>query len=349
MAERERIAIYAVLAALLLLVAISLALATHRQTSRLGACRSILLQGGRDACLSNLAQSSGNASVCGYSSGSSADYCYEAVATQLSEPAVCTNISSAQGAYSCVVGIANATGSYGDCAYLNGTYEHDCVDYMAVKLRSPEICTNIRNSTAESVCSSGIYFGLAKNASDSAYCSLVSDTANKQYVLGILTISDMLGRMYGNLTSINNLNPAEYIGGNASYSARDLCNFAVATEGVPSACGRISNATLGSICTSSMQYADSGIVNSTQGASPPSSICDSYTGVTRDACMAMLATAQAVGSGNVTVCDGIGNLSLRYGCYASMARAYNSTSYCGNIVNASANEACVQDINYNFT
>lgn len=348
--ERERIKVYlAVAAVLVVLAVISLLLVPHPSNSLEG-CREIVLQQNRDSCLEYLASSTRNATVCSYIASPYSDYCYAEVAELSSNPGECRMISNYNQTYSCVVQIANSTDSYGDCGYLNGSYRSYCIESLALKLDNATACSSIANATEAGVCASAVYFGRARSAVNATYCSLVSNTSESQVVTRILSLSERMAGAVSNFSfGFGNINPTEYMElGNSTFAARDLCYLTVATSGEPLACRSISNGTLESICNSSA-YAAAPVSNLTENYTMASKVCSGYTGKNLTSCNALISITQAISSRNATVCTGIGNLSFRYQCYETLARAYNDTGYCGYISNATANQACVQDINYNVT
>ncbi len=344
----ERIRIYALIAAAFVVIAAASVLLAPQRAGALQRCRNIIMQQNKDSCLSYLASQTRNVSVCGYMSRQSADYCYADVAKLTSNASACTMISNQSETYGCVFGIANSTGSYSTCSYLKGEQREYCIEEVATELGNVTACSSLNSSGAQ-VCTSAIYLGMAKSGENATYCAQVSNNTDQGSVASILALSGAYAGSSANMTLESALNPVEYLQGNGyGFSARDLCYITVASSARnPAACAMISNTTLEGICNQSTYGPARPNLN--QSSALPSTLCSQYAGQNYSSCNDIMAITEAVSTGNASFCASINYSQHRYLCYAAMARDYNSTSYCGYISNSSANQECIQNINYNMT
>ncbi len=345
---RERTVVYALVALVLVAIAAASLILVPRGSGTLQSCRNIVMRQNRDSCLSYLASETKNVSVCRYVSPASSDYCYASVARLTENASVCTMISGQNETYDCVFGIANATGAYATCSYLGGSQKAYCIEHLAESLGNVTACSTLNSSDAQ-ICSSAIYFDRASSGDNATYCALVSNTTDQNITASILALSGAFAGPSGNMTLGLALGGAGYLqnGGNG-FAVRDLCYMEVATAlKSPAECARISNATLLSACNQSAY--GGAVANFTGNGTLPSSFCSQYVGQNVSSCNNIISITEAISTKNASYCADINYTLSRYQCYAAMARAYNSTSYCGYISNSSANQECVQNINYNVT
>ena len=349
--NNQKIAAYVVAAAVLVVIAVVVNLHTNGGGSTLKGCGSIILQQDRNTCLTSLASSSDNTSVCRVVSQDGRDYCYSEVAQIDRNPQACMGLSSQNMTYECILGVANATKEFGTCRYLNGSMADSCIGTLAAATGNATACGTISNAENSSVCYSGVYLSEARLSGRGYYCAMVSNTSTAPDVSNIIYLGE-LGSAPGNYSNSQSFvqSPLVYLSAyNISYSARDYCYTEVASDTRNATdCAMVSNSIVRGICnqTSASQAVQGNIsINS----STISSACSTYAGENLTTCQDILSIGEAVSSRNVSVCKSISETTYQYECYAALAKAYNESSFCGYISNSTANQACLQDIYYNIT
>ncbi len=350
--RREKLTIYAIAVAALLVVALLAVALEPRPSNGLSRCMDIVLSQNRYSCLYALAASTGNASVCGGIAPASSDYCYAEVALATRNTAACSGISTSAGKYQCVEMVANASDSYVACGALNGSQESGCIEALALKLDSVVGCSGIPNATDALVCANAVNIANARSTGNPGYCAGVSDTANQSFVYGVVTLSGEVHANASQSAGLSFIDPVQYLeNAGEAYSARDLCYLsATSTSGNTSSCSSIANASLQGLCVAYKQAAAPSPANlSSANVTSLRGVCSQYTGADLQSCYALTDVISAVSGRNASVCSGINGTADQNQCYYALARAYNDTAYCGYIQNSTYNQACVQDINYNFT
>jgi len=347
--DREKTIIYGSVAGALVVAAVAFVLLVPH-SGGLAGCRAIALQGNRYSCLYSLAVSSGNASACSYIQGGGADDCYMQVALQTMNPSTCNSLSSYNYTYDCVSEIANRSDSYATCGYLNGTSRDSCIIQLALKLDNASACSSVSAGFESQVCSSAVYFAEAKAGGNATYCGMVYNTTNQTEASAVISLAEQrnigLANFSLGFSPLADIQSPEGIPYN--YSLRDICYLTVAYGATDnSTCGLISNSSLKGLCDSYFYSGPAPELN----ASPATidSVCSGYSGANLSTCESVLRISVAISTVNASVCSQISNTSFEYQCYLGLARETNETSYCGYIDNASADAACVQDINYNVT
>ncbi len=353
------------------------------QSHGIKACLGIALSGYRDTCISNLAYSSENATLCSYlDTSQGTDQCLYSIAINTSNSSTCLGINNQESRSTCVYTVASKTGAYTACYKLNGTnasYEYQCLSNMASELHDPSICSGIGSTYSHSVCMSAAELRYVYATSNATACMSVSNSTNPETVNSIATYSGIYSygtsSNAGSNTIINSNfeTPLSYVQflSNVTYSARDLCYLYVSYKlGKPEYCNYIVNQTLSGLCSDFIQSAPgnstaslgtSGITTVSEN-SLGSSIIPNLTGlnysqisaglcenatVSVPGCATIITIFKAIGTKNVSVCRTLQS-QAQYTCFAAMAQAYVNSSYCTYINNASLNSACLQNI-YNNT
>ncbi len=349
--NNARIAAYVVVAAMLVVIGVVVNIHAAGGSSTVRKCSSIILQQDRNACLTSLASSSNNASVCGMVSQSGKDYCYSEVAQADRNPRACTYLSSNNMTYECILEVANATRGYGACRYLNGSMESSCIETLAAITGNSTACGTISNGENSTVCYSGVYLSEAKRSGHAYYCTMVSNTSTVPEVSNIVYLGE-IGAANASYSGVGTpgQGPSVYLSEyNISYSAKDYCYAEIASDtGNATDCAMVSNSIVRGICnqTSGTQTAQSNIqINS----STISSACGTYSGENFTTCQGILQIGEAISSKNASNCGSISETIYKYECYAALAKAYNDSSFCGYISNSTASQACMQDIYYNYS
>lgn len=348
--EKEKIVIYGTIALVLIALALTFTFVLPHASSSLARCNEILLSQDKSSCLFSLALSSQNATVCSYINDGSQNSCYMQVALETLEPETCTYASNYNYVYSCIDEIANKTDSYAACNYLKAPYAGNCIEELAIRFANATACSALSNPIQSDVCSSGIYLALAISGKNQSYCAKIYNTTNQTVVSQIVSLS---GERPGSSSSLGlgGLGQTAILeSGGFSYSSRDYCYFSVASlSGDNSSCAKLANSTLRSLCDAYSYKTAPTASNSLANAASLATLCKSYTGSNLTSCEEIASLDEALSARNATFCSQIVGTSEQYQCYASLARAYNDTAYCGYIPNATANQACVEDIYYNVT
>lgn len=302
-------------------------------------CTSFPLANSRYECLSNLAASTLNASVCGQlpvQGTYSSDSCYSEVARKTDDSATCRSIVNATSGYACTEAVAAATGNYSLCAGIGEPYASKCYQAIATRLGAPSLCNAIGNATSAEECSSVIYIGKMLRQNDSGYCANVTDVANESvanYVIANVT--------YGLGSALSNSSAAfeslAFMPG-LTYTARDFC-YNIAAEKLDNAslCADISAAYAAGYCRS--QLGAVAVANVTASNYTQSIALCSKFGAVSQTCVQAVELAQAIATDNASECAQLGSLSDS--CYSSIAAKYNDTGACGSISNASARATCL--------
>ena len=329
-----RLRIYAAAAALLVVMALlSFLIVPHGSGASL--CMSYLLDNNKYSCLTNLAVSSQNASVCArlpeqgaYPAGS----CYSQVAQRSDNASVCGKIANATDDYACVYAVAVATDNYSLCSGMGKPYAGRCADEIAVLLGRPSLCA-AGNATSAEECSSIIYVNRMLRNGSAGYCANVSAAADEN--VANYVISNVTYGLGSALSNVSTYFLSLSFMPNATYSARDFC-YDLAAEKLHDAalCQDIVNGRVASECGSQFEAAQS---NSTINNTQLWAIC-SQLGSGSQACQA-LRMAQALYTDNASECGSLVSLSVT--CYSHLAAEYNNTAYCRYIANESAESACL--------
>jgi len=373
--EDARLRLYAVVAGVLAIIAITVVLLQGGgQHSGISGCTSIVLSTYRDSCITKLAYSSENAAMCSYlSSTGASDTCMYNIAVNTSNASICSGIYDPSTRYSCVYDIANTSGSYQLCYRLNSSSENECLTSLATRLSTPSICGNITNYTALTICESSAELSSVRATSNALTCGLVSNSTNPATVNGIALYSGVYGYSTGPVSQGNYsigssyespLNIVQFLP-NATYSARDLCYLYVSYRlADPAYCSEIPNSTVQGLCIDVQSSPTSLTTNSLNGSlgsitvnglsvnitslnySQLSSIICANASLAGPGCNSIFKIYEAIQTRNATICATLQNYTV-YSCYSALAQAYANESYCGYIKNATLNSACIEDIYYN--
>ncbi len=368
--ESKRLRLYAAIALILAVVAITtVLLQSQGQQHGIKNCLGIVLSNYRYSCISSLAQSTGNATLCSYmGKGSASDSCVYNIALNTSNASVCTEISTAGGQDSCIYAVANKTDSYALCSKLNSTAETSCLSHFASRLANVSLCNGIENSTADSICVSAAEISSVYMTSNALECALVSNSTTVATVNSIALYSGV----YDYNTSAKVQNSSSLVLGvqsplgymqflpNVTYSARDLCYLYISYKSNNSAyCSEISNSTILGLCTGFLQQnattrnttktvnvSSSSAANSIMNYTQISAVVCANSTLSVQECNSLVVISEAVKTRNASVCTALGGLS-GYSCYGALAKVYDNASYCAYITNTSFNSACVQNVYYN--
>ncbi len=361
---------YGIIALALVVVAVVLTFA-HGGGAGVGQCNGILLSSYRYGCLGALAISSNNYTLCSGLPSQYSDACFTAIAQNTENQTLCNRLSTPQGSYNCAYGIANETGSYSACTSLSGGSEDNCLTSIGVAKADVNACNDITNASNSMACRYSVELRSALTAGSPMGCIQVTNSTNSSLTAsvaaysGIYQYSGASGRSSGLGGALSSFQQsADYVQflPNVSYSPRDLCYlyFASAT-GNATYCGRVPNFTVSRLCNESVEsqlaqeITQSNLggkvgVNSTalgNLTNISAAECANLT-LSKSTCNALSKIYNAVSTRNQSACAALAG-TYQYQCYSSLARAYQNSTYCGYISNASANGACVDDVYYNNT
>ncbi len=320
-------------------------------------CRGIALSGYRYSCLENLAQSTGNYSICRYVPEPMANNCYSSIAEQEKNLSIC-NMASGQSNADCAIYIANSTDSYQDCAALNGTYLDRCDMGLAIRLENASICNGITDGANRTMCTSAISFEKAVVGENASYCTTVENNTNLNETGLFFAYLNAYGNKaytYTNITDpISSIILSQYV----NASPRDECYVDLAMKSHNQAyCSSISNQSLVQICAY-YSVAGSSTTIPAANSSLQLNFSENYTQLYQQ-CIDNKTLSQycpsisqlkeqymlyyAILNKNASACASF-NQSLGNYCYFSLAISYNQSSYCGYIQNGTANSACVEAV-----
>ncbi len=336
----NNIRMYAIIAAFLVLISI-LAFLMIPGGSRLNKCVSILLGQDRYTCLSELALSTNNASVCGYLNSSYRSSCYLNVAEKYANASVCAKLSSSD-RVSCVMNVSYANQNYHECSLINGLNESACMQRIALNTYNIDICDAISNKSAGTDCINSLNLVNALVKGKASYCLSLPENSNSSTTSTIFSALSSHNLSSGMSLYLNYLLSTE----NGTMTPKDFCYYYVGISSLnQSDCLHISNQSIQKSCASEVipinnsTYSNMTAVNYTQLinsciAAGLNSTCDS------------IALAHALVDMNLTECSQLPS-SISETCYMSIAERLGNVSDCGYIKNTSLNDLCVMSVNYN--
>jgi len=335
--KKERLLYYLIILAIILILA---AVSTVLRTNQLRQCLNLVIQQNKASCLSNLAYSTSNASICSYLSGVYAASCYQALAYKLGDAALCFNALSLYEStgISCIQYFVNKTGNISLCNYLPYNSSRVCAYLGALSSQNSSACAFA--GANESMCLSSIAFSKALSYKNISYCYNLSETTNRTVLNSMLINSGARAKNIMGLATV--LLPSGY---GYNVSARDLCMLGVAQElGNAGYCSLFNSSLMRGLCSNIVApQQTSGEVNYT-------SLLQAClrAGAFENTCKALVFVSEALSTKNVSICKSL-NQTVSWECFAALARAYKNTSYCGYITNVTISNACVMGVTYNIT
>ncbi|MCL5239387.1 MAG: hypothetical protein M1286_02865 [Candidatus Marsarchaeota archaeon] len=332
--DGKRLKVYA--SATLLLVGVALlSFILVPQGASQGACGRLVIQSSRYACYTSLALAQTNASLCGYEPSTFADSCYLQVAEKGNSTDTCGSIGNLSLRGECVTSTAEASGNYSACTGAQEPYASRCFTGVAVRLENASICGLATNSTAALECGSIISIRKAVSTGVGSFCANVTNSHDRNvtaYIIGNASSSQQAPSLEsGSALSILAFMP------NVTYTARDYCYISLATSNAnPNLCLNVSAGEAATLCD---EQAGRLVHNTTSNFTTLLNACEA-SGTYSSECVNYVTLRQAVETRNATLCASL-TAGLDNQCYALLASAYNDTSYCGSISNASIEQACI--------
>lgn len=329
LSEREKYLIYLVAGIVLVAVAVAV-LFVEGHSTPLSKCKGVLLSGPRDACLTALAVSSDNASICSFA-GFEQQQCITSVAERYSSQSTCDLLSNETYKYQCTLNVSLRTSTPSACATL-GNYSSQCYYSYAKQGRfsNKTICSLITNSTEKSYCNAVSNYNLALDTGNQSYCGLVPGSSDSSILYLLLNYSTL---------SANSTDYLYYEYYN--FTPRDYCYFNLAVKyNNSAACSRMSSS-IGSLCNGYLA-ALSKKSNSAQAFNLTAALaaCTVVPSSLQNACSSSAYTAAAETYDNVSYCTEIQNETYFASCIDALAQYYNDTAYCSYIKNSTAQSSC---------
>lgn len=334
-AERvKRLKLYFGLTIVLLVIAFLSFLIVPRGSSA-RSCNSLILTSSRYDCLTALALSQENASVCAYESGAYADSCYIQVAEKSGNSGTCNSIQNASVLGLCVSTLAVANNDSSACRLAGEPLASSCEEKIALRLNNQSICSSISNSSLSIACGSIINTRLALLARNAGYCTNVTDLTDKN-ITGMIIQNLTAGSEMGGNAQYKALESTIYLLPNVTYTARDYCYTALAAQLTNSAlCANVSAGEATNVC----ELQSGAYANTTENFTSALAAC-SYAGTFSKQCVQSVTLAEAVRTRNVTLCSQLQN-GLDASCFSLLASTYMNATYCSYISNATAESSCV--------
>ncbi|MDE1856674.1 MAG: hypothetical protein KGH98_01165 [Candidatus Micrarchaeota archaeon] len=329
-AQRTRRLIVAVVVLLLAVAALSIAFTGGGAAGGISSCSSIILGQQRIECISSLANSTLNVTMCGYLPSPQNDECIVHIAAQKGAAADCSMISRGSAYYDqCEYQLANRTGDRSLCYNLTDNYtESSCLYSFAAKggFSSIGLCGSMRNSTLAGDCRDVYYFKLAVSQRDQAQCLNLPGHYDS-------------GALYAVVSSAQNqslTNSSLLLYSNANITARDYCYYTLAAAtGNRTICSQTSGTYADELCLSSF----SSFYNQT-GAGNTTSVCSSLPGYLISSCTYSIEESNAIVARNVTACLAIPDQQYSETCIINMAAHYNDSAYCTQLTNDTLKQIC---------
>lgn len=366
--EHKSLELYFVIAIILILLIVltTFAVRSSNTKNNINSCNSIGLSTYKNNCILSVAENLSSPYMCNYLPQNLQSQCIDYIAENSLNVTLCSNSQSYKN--QCVQYIALNTNSPRLCNKLNYTQNNYCITSLAIKNNSINICNYDNNTESTSVCNASINMYFASKRDNLSYCKSLSNTQNKTYTDQIINYSE-ISLLFNNASNKNNINlniisPIDYIQSiqNGSYSPRDICYLSGAINSKNnSGCAYIQNQTISDICSSlsfSYNTTSSKNITSTNNAlitnidnfnfTAIGKSCENYTSNNLGYCSDIESIIKAVSTKNLTYCPN-NNSNVEYQCYYVIAKAYNDTTYCSYILNASENSACVSAITQNIS
>lgn len=334
----RRLRAYVAVALALIVLALASFLIVPRGNS-VRSCQQLVFASSKYACLTSLALSSRNSSVCGYAQGAYADSCYAQLAEKTNNTATCNRVQNGTVFSACVVAIASANNNYAACGSAAEPYASRCVDSIALRLNSQTICARVSNSTLSLECTSILGIRNAERTGSASYCRSVTNSTSK-------SVANFIIANFSHSANTSASSQSSFLLGylyllpNVTYTARDYCYITLATQNSNSSlCGFVSAGQARNLCTAQ------------SGARVSSNATVNYTallascakaGSYAQQCTQSVTLAQAVKTRNATLCGGLGS-ALSTSCYSLLASTYKNATYCSYISDPSAKSSCVSN------
>ncbi|HVA82631.1 MAG TPA: hypothetical protein VNF06_00510 [Candidatus Aquilonibacter sp.] len=302
--------------------------------NQLEQCLGIILPSSQQSCLSQLAYSTMNQSICAYIQGSGSGSCYSNLAVANQSSALCQKAGSNQSIGECISLIALQRQSTSECNSAPQPYRDLCISSVATSdLHIASYCNTIRNSTIRAECVSNISLNSAALTLNSSLCANVSNSTNKTLISTVSVQNQALFSKVNSTAALSSLASSPFLAIN--YTLRDMCYLFVATK--------TNNSKLclsaGSYAQSLCNYSLSGATQTPQNYTQLLAAC-SQSAQYKSECTYYVQLSQALSTKNVSICASF-PAPNSWECYSALAQTYSNSTYCGYITNSTANNSCV--------
>ena len=334
--QARKLRLYALIALGLVALAL-LSFLIAPQGSSVASCKQLFFESSKYSCITNLALSQQNASMCGNEQGTYKDSCYLQVAEKIESVGTCGSIVDSGVMSACVAAVALATNNYTACSGAAEPVASNCKETIALRQNSLSMCAGIANLTDSIVCTSVVSTRHAEQSGNASYCGNVTSSQNKSFT-GLIISKLSTNASVGATSQSSFLQSSLFLLPNVTYTARDYCYSTLAAQlSSPGLCANVSAGEAANICT--LQSGTSTTSNVTENYTTQLAAC-ANVGAYSQACIQSVMLTQAVKTRNVTLCAQLQGL-LGPTCYATLAQAYKNATYCDYISDPTAKSSCV--------
>lgn len=301
-------------------------------------CSRLVFESSKYTCMTGIAVSQMNASVCGYEQGSYEDLCYAQVAESANSVGTCKRVQNESTRDSCLAAVAVATGNYSSCSLASEPTASSCAESVGLSLNNLSICSSIPNLTDAATCKSIVSTRRAELTGNPDYCANVTESSDKNVTVFI--VSTLNANLALGAGSQNTLLPGALLFvPNVTYTARDYCYSQLAQQlSNPGLCSNVSAGEATSFCK--LQASSTATTsNSTANYTQLLAACAQLGSYSR-ACTQSATITQAISTRNATLCGELQG-ALNLACYTALASKYMNASYCNYIYNATEHSVCV--------
>ncbi|MGC8669916.1 MAG: hypothetical protein ACP5TL_02060 [Candidatus Micrarchaeia archaeon] len=318
---------------LLLVVALVLLMQMSIRKTQFQSCESIVVQGYRNSCFANLANSTKNITMCAMiSSRNLSNSCDLNIAYATQNALLCNYINSTLPIHDkCIYNIAVNKSNSTMCMSLSSPYKSECLYSLAKQgnFTNVSLCNLIQNTTLFQKCKTSYYYNTALRFKSYKYCKFLPNYTNTSEMLSLINknLSNSSLIEVGLEISEYNITPQEYCYLKLANETRNisLCNF---THGIAYY-----------MCNGILNYTKPTLKNETLNETM---VCGSLNSSLKTICEYSYTTGLALSQNNVSECLSISNQTFAEDCIYNLASRYNDSSYCKYMANKTAMAACYQ-------
>ncbi len=336
LSERDKKVILISAAIIMLALAITILLNGNTSKSPLKQCESIILPQARYSCITNLANSTNNATMCANINDPQArDSCTYNMALKDSNMSLCNQINSTDMLRNdCLDTIALNANSVSACLALQAPYNSSCLYSYANKtgFSNESICGLIENESAKQNCTYMHYYKAAISSGNYTLCAYLPN-ATKSAFLGYMMPANS-SYSYGLAAT---LTAYEY-----NITPQGICYMRIAVGTHNSTICNFDSGYARTLCQ--YYFISYNRTSKSSSASLNVSQCSSLSGDLKNICIYGVISSKALSTKNVTECSLISNSTFRDNCIYTIASTYNMSSYCNYMTNKTAMDACLSSV-----
>ncbi len=340
-AQKRKLLIYSVV--LLMIIAMPLLLLSGGSRG-LASCEGIILSQQRYECISGLASSTSNASMCSNLPSQYSYNCVLGIALHNKNLTECGIINpSSPYYYSCVYNITVSLGSPSGCHLLQGAQESTCLYSIAQLSNFTDLalCASIPSKSTEAQCSYMYYFRNAISYGNAGSCAALPSSVNYGLMLNMskYVANQSIGSVF------------EYALG--KFTPRDYCYNQVAILEKNATICSFASPDAANFCQYQVQYAIEAAVNNTavntsvSCANLPLSKLTQAENLTKNETRYLYnltifgcTMESAITAKNITICSEIQNSTYYNSCVWGYIKNFNATGYCNDLTNSSLKDYC---------